>query len=137
MLEYVPNLSDDQVAFGYLYSSLPTAPGAYVIAASFGVYAERLAGALVLCTLISAPLLFVSTVLLSSSADDVPVVPDAAIIVGLIGAVAAALLLAGFIGSATRRACCAFGVDAENELRGHARHSGGWTGQRGQQLRLS
>lgn len=125
MLEYVPNLSDDQVAFGYLYSSLPTAPGAYVIAASFGVYAERLAGALVLCTLISAPLLFVSTVLLSSSADDVPVVPDAAIIVGLIGAVAAALLLAGFIGSATRRACCAFGVDAENELRGHARRSVG------------
>ena len=125
MLEYVPDLSEEQIAFGYLYSSLPTAPGAYVIAASFGVYAERIAGALVLCTLVSAPLLFVSTILLSSSADDAPVVPDAATIVGLVSAVAASLLLVGFVGSATRRACCAFSVDAESELRGHVRCSVG------------
>ena len=86
-------------SFFFLPPALPPTcrPGAYVIAASLGVFAERMAGGLVLCTLLSGPLLFVSSIILSSKADSSPVVPQSFLVVGSLGAAAAATVFLGFL----------------------------------------
>tara|TARA_B110000208_G_C11707213_1_gene407999 strand:- start:175 stop:1221 length:1047 start_codon:yes stop_codon:yes gene_type:complete len=76
-----------------------------------------MAGGLVLCTLLSGPLLFVSSIILSSKADSSPVVPQSFLVVGSLGAAAAATVFLGFLVSATRRACCESRAESAAEQR--------------------
>ncbi|XP_036337188.1 integral membrane protein GPR155-like [Rhagoletis pomonella] len=51
--------------FGFLYGTFPAAPGAFVIATQYNVEVELVATAMVLCTFISAPLMFISAKMIS------------------------------------------------------------------------
>uniref|UniRef100_A0A1A9WP15 DEP domain-containing protein n=1 Tax=Glossina brevipalpis TaxID=37001 RepID=A0A1A9WP15_9MUSC len=51
--------------FGFLYGTFPAAPGAFVIATQYNVEVELIAKSLVLCTFISAPLMFISAKMIS------------------------------------------------------------------------
>ena len=52
-------------SFAFLYGTFPPAPGAFVYAVKYDVQKELLATALVACTFISAPIMFISARLLS------------------------------------------------------------------------
>ncbi|KAL7733374.1 hypothetical protein ACLKA6_004864 [Drosophila palustris] len=51
--------------FGFLYGTFPAAPGAFVIATQYNVEVELIARSMVLCTFISAPLMFISAKMIS------------------------------------------------------------------------
>lgn len=61
------NVSDtlDLANFGFLYGTFPTAPGVFVYAAKYNVAADMVASAMVMCTFLSAPIMFISARLLS------------------------------------------------------------------------
>ena len=46
--------------FAFIYGTLPTAPTVYVFAAKYEIAPDMIASAMVICTIISAPLTFVS-----------------------------------------------------------------------------
>jgi predicted permease len=50
----------DLGVFAFVYSTFPTAPGVLAFALQFGVDATEMAAATVLCTVVSAPLMFVT-----------------------------------------------------------------------------
>ena len=52
-------------SFAFLYGTFPPAPGAFVYAVKYDVQKELLATALVACTFVSAPIMFISARLLS------------------------------------------------------------------------
>ncbi|XP_037932855.1 uncharacterized protein LOC119667623 [Teleopsis dalmanni] len=51
--------------YGFLYGTFPAAPGAFVIASQYNVEVELIAQSMVLCTFISAPLMFISAKMIS------------------------------------------------------------------------
>lgn len=51
--------------FGFLYGTFPTAPGVFVYATHFGVDVDLVASAMVACTFLSAPLMFISAKMLT------------------------------------------------------------------------
>ncbi|XP_059219618.1 integral membrane protein GPR155 [Stomoxys calcitrans] len=51
--------------FGFLYGTFPAAPGAFVIASQYNIEVELIAKSMVLCTFISAPLMFISAKMIS------------------------------------------------------------------------
>ncbi|XP_067644870.1 lysosomal cholesterol signaling protein isoform X2 [Eurosta solidaginis] len=51
--------------FGFLYGTFPAAPGAFVIASQYNVEVELVATGMVLCTFISAPVMFISAKMIS------------------------------------------------------------------------
>ncbi|KNC25712.1 hypothetical protein FF38_12876 [Lucilia cuprina] len=51
--------------FGFLYGTFPAAPGAFVIATQYNMDVELIAKSMVLCTFISAPLMFISAKMIS------------------------------------------------------------------------
>ncbi|XP_030385806.1 integral membrane protein GPR155 isoform X2 [Scaptodrosophila lebanonensis] len=51
--------------FGFLYGTFPAAPGAFVIATQYNIEVELIARSMVLCTFISAPLMFISAKMIS------------------------------------------------------------------------
>ncbi|XP_073838455.1 integral membrane protein GPR155 homolog anchor [Musca autumnalis] len=51
--------------FGFLYGTFPAAPGAFVIATQYNIEVELIAKSMVLCTFISAPLMFISAKMIS------------------------------------------------------------------------
>ena len=55
-IEEASQLSD----FAFLYGTFPTAPTVYVIALRYNLCADVMASAMVACTFVSAPIMFVS-----------------------------------------------------------------------------
>ena len=55
-IEEANQLSD----FAFLYGTFPTAPTVYVIALRYNLCADIMASAMVVCTFVSAPIMFVS-----------------------------------------------------------------------------
>ncbi|KAH8415724.1 hypothetical protein KR222_010760 [Zaprionus bogoriensis] len=51
--------------YAFLYGTFPAAPGAFVIATQYNVEVELIARSMVLCTFISAPLMFISAKMIS------------------------------------------------------------------------
>ncbi|CAL4069876.1 unnamed protein product, partial [Meganyctiphanes norvegica] len=54
------NETSDYSNFGFLYSTFPTAPGVFVYSTQYNVAVDLVASAMVACTFLSAPLMFVS-----------------------------------------------------------------------------
>lgn len=54
------NETSDFANYGFLYSTFPTAPGVFVYAMQYNVAVDLVASAMVACTFLSAPLMFVS-----------------------------------------------------------------------------
>ena len=46
--------------FAFLYGTFPTAPSVFVYASKYNVLAENIAGSMVVCTFLSAPIMFIS-----------------------------------------------------------------------------
>ena len=46
--------------FAFLYGTFPTAPSVFVYATKYNVLAEMVAGSMVVCTFLSAPIMFIS-----------------------------------------------------------------------------
>ena len=59
------NETVDLANFGFLYGTFPTAPGVFVYATHFGVDVDLIASAMVACTFLSAPLMFISAKMLT------------------------------------------------------------------------
>ncbi|XP_060654780.1 LOW QUALITY PROTEIN: lysosomal cholesterol signaling protein [Drosophila nasuta] len=51
--------------YAFLYGTFPAAPGAFVIATQYNIEVELIARSMVLCTFISAPLMFISAKMIS------------------------------------------------------------------------
>nr|XP_027225362.1 integral membrane protein GPR155-like isoform X1 [Penaeus vannamei] len=54
------NETADYSNYGFLYGTFPTAPGVFVFASQYNVAVDLMASAMVACTFLSAPLMFVS-----------------------------------------------------------------------------
>ncbi|KAK3853959.1 hypothetical protein Pcinc_018287 [Petrolisthes cinctipes] len=54
------NQTADYSNYGFLYGTFPTAPGVFVFASHYNVAVDLMASAMVACTFLSAPLMFVS-----------------------------------------------------------------------------
>ncbi|KAJ6641073.1 Integral membrane protein, partial [Pseudolycoriella hygida] len=61
------NMSDttDLSTFGFLYGTIPAAPGVFVIATQYKTDVDLIASSMVACTFISGPLLFISAKMIS------------------------------------------------------------------------
>ncbi|XP_068142293.1 lysosomal cholesterol signaling protein [Drosophila tropicalis] len=59
------NETTELSTFGFLYGTFPAAPGAFVIATQYNIEVELVARSMVLCTFISAPLMFISAKMIS------------------------------------------------------------------------
>ena len=51
--------------FGFLYGTFPTAPSVFVYATKYNLESDIIAAAMVACTFVSAPIMFISAKLLS------------------------------------------------------------------------
>lgn len=97
------NVSDteDLSTYGFLYGTFPAAPGVFVFATQYGVEIELIASAMVVCTFVSAPLMFVSAKMISLSSmlppDFVKQLNLFAFDIGIASAIASIWLLATFI----------------------------------------
>ncbi|CAH1408234.1 unnamed protein product [Nezara viridula] len=90
----------DLSTFGFLYGTFPAAPGVFVYATTYGLDLDLIAGAMVACTFISAPLMFISAKMISVSnmapTDFVPALKNFELDISIAGLVAAVLLLVLF-----------------------------------------
>lgn len=59
------NETTDLSTFGFLYGTFPSAPGVFVISLRYGTEVDLIASAMVACTFISAPLMFISAKMIS------------------------------------------------------------------------
>ena len=86
--------------FGFLYGTLPTAPIVFVWAQQFGVESEQYASYVVLCTLVSAPLTFISAHLAEMLVSDAEAMKLESLLtsVTVAGGVAAIVAGAYFVG---------------------------------------
>ena len=55
----------DMADFGFLYGTFPTAPSVFVYATKYDLESDIIAAAMVACTFVSAPIMFISAKLLS------------------------------------------------------------------------
>jgi predicted permease len=55
----------DLSTFGFLYGTFPSAPGVFVVANQYNCDIDLIASAMVACTFISAPLMFISAKMIS------------------------------------------------------------------------
>ncbi|XP_012282848.1 integral membrane protein GPR155 [Orussus abietinus] len=60
------NETADLATYGFLYGTIPTAPALFVFSLRYGVDVDLLASAMVACTFLSAPLMFVSAKLIDA-----------------------------------------------------------------------
>ncbi|KAL1139841.1 hypothetical protein AAG570_006818 [Ranatra chinensis] len=94
--------STDMSNYGFLYGTLPAAPGVFVYATSYALDVDLIASAMVACTFLSAPLMFVSAKMVSvsnlSPTDFFPTLEKFDFDLSIAGLVACLWLLALFIG---------------------------------------
>lgn len=98
--DYNSTLVTDMSTFGFLYGTFPAAPGVFVYATTYGLDLDLIAGAMVACTFISAPLMFISAKMISVSnmppTDFIPALKNFELDISIAGLVAAVLLLVLF-----------------------------------------
>ncbi|XP_014293866.1 lysosomal cholesterol signaling protein isoform X2 [Halyomorpha halys] len=95
--DYNSTLVTDMSTFGFLYGTFPAAPGVFVYATTYGLDLDLIAGAMVACTFISAPLMFISAKMISVSNmapnDFIPALKNFELDISVAGVVAAVILL--------------------------------------------
>ncbi|XP_026292072.2 integral membrane protein GPR155 isoform X1 [Frankliniella occidentalis] len=93
--------TEDLSTYGFLYGTFPSAPGVFVFATQYGVEVELIASAMVVCTFVSAPLMFVSAKMISLSSllppDYVKQLNNFAFDIAIASGIASVWLLATFI----------------------------------------
>merc|ERR1712196_256073 len=52
--------------FSFIYGSIPTSPGVFVLSAQFDVDADLVAGAVSLCMVVAAPLMIVTNIIVQA-----------------------------------------------------------------------
>ncbi|TRY74981.1 hypothetical protein TCAL_12136 [Tigriopus californicus] len=62
---YPPNDTEHLSNFAFLYGTFPAAPGVFVFASKYDIEANLIANAMVACTFVAAPIMFISARLLS------------------------------------------------------------------------
>lgn len=62
---YPPNDTEHLSNFAFLYGTFPAAPGVFVFASKYDIDADLIANAMVACTFVAAPIMFISARLLS------------------------------------------------------------------------
>lgn len=93
--------TEDLSTYGFLYGTFPAAPGVFVFATQYGVEMDLIASAMVVCTFVSAPLMFVSAKMISLSSmpppDYVKQLSSFAFDISIASGIAGVWLLASFI----------------------------------------
>ncbi|XP_014253111.1 integral membrane protein GPR155 [Cimex lectularius] len=87
--------------YGFLYGTFPAAPGVFVYATSYALDVELIASAMVACTFISAPLMFISAKMVSvshlSPEDFIPTLHKFEVDLSIAAGVACIILLVVYI----------------------------------------
>lgn len=90
----------DMSTFGFLYGTIPAAPGVFVYATTYSLDVDLIAGAMVASTFLSAPIMFISAKMISVSnmlpKDFEPALRNFELDVSIAGIVAAVILLVIF-----------------------------------------
>lgn len=96
--------SSSLALFGFLFGTIPTSPMVFLFATTYKVGLEETPTAMILCTLLAAPLIFISVRMASLSLASVaqPIL-DTAIYIGYLGMAGALLVLIGSIAAFSRR----------------------------------
>lgn len=95
-----PGGGEDSGNFGYIYGTLPTAPSVFAFATQYNASPELIAGATVLCTIASAPLLYMTTILLNAGDDTAQLIQgvrNTGLTLSSIGIVAASGIIIAFV----------------------------------------